>query len=47
MLRKILLTFIALFTLSIVVLTSNIFDTPTVESEKTESVQKIWRFNNV
>ena len=47
MLRKILLTFIALFTLSILVLTSNIFDTVTVEAEKPESVQKIWRFNNV
>ena len=41
MLRKILLTFIVLSTLSITGLTRNIFDTPTVEAEKTEGIAEI------
>ena len=39
MLHKILLTFIVVFTLSIV--TPNIFDTPTVEAENTEKIAEI------
>ena len=39
--HKILLTFIVLSTLSIAGLTLNIFDTPTVEAEKTEGIAEI------
>ena len=39
--HKILLTFIVLSTLSIAGLTFNIFDTPTVEAEKTEGIAEI------
>ena len=38
---KILFTFTVLFTLSIVALTLNIFDSPTVQAEKTEGVAEI------
>jgi len=36
MLRKILITFIVVFTFGIVALASNIFDTSTIEAEKTD-----------
>lgn len=41
MLHKILFIFTVLFTLSIVALTLNIFDTPTVEAEKTERIAEL------
>ncbi len=41
MLHKTLLTFIIVFTISIVAVTLNIFDNPTVQAEKTEGIAEI------